>query len=609
MLVYGDHSEIVEPPQRVGEIGEQLGAIAHTPPGLSRHAALVSALIAAGELLQGVADHEFRQTQCDRRSPATDGLTDFTGALARAVVRSWDSGFRETGELPPLAEAVCLPETVEVRTPEGFAFYAVYPEAYVDAARRLDLAGRPRVIGIRSIGTTLAAVVAAALDAPPPITVRPLGDPFARRMAIALELESELLSGDAHYVVVDEGPGLSGSSFGAVAEWLEQRGVPAERIAFVPSHGGAPGQRASDEHRKRWQAAQRVPGDWGDELPILVRQWVADVTGAREAPLVELSAGEWRRHVYRSEGEWPATVPAWERRKFLVKTSGSRFLARFAGLGAIGERKLAMARALHVAGLTPEPVGLAHGLLVERWRDDARPLDRHEKPTADVARYIGTRARLFPAAEHSGASLTRLLEMCRRNVSLALGPEAASRLGRWDGAVDRLSRRIVRIRTDNKLDRHEWLRLPDRRLIKTDALDHHCGHDLVGCQDIAWDVAAAIAEFELNAAQANELVVAAQRWSGRDVDHELLEFYRVAYAAFRLAWAAAGAEMCSPGDADRQRLEARASRYSAQLQQLLLQGTRGAIGRNPWSVRRRNEPLRNKGRGQSVDEEDAALSC
>src|SRR5205823_11055584 len=97
-----------------------------------------------------------------------------------------------------------LPPAVELRTPEGFAYYAVYPEAYIEAARRLRLTAQPFVIGIRSIGTTLGAVVAAALNAPPPITLRPHGEPFARQVTIAAELEQELLGRDAHYVIVDE---------------------------------------------------------------------------------------------------------------------------------------------------------------------------------------------------------------------------------------------------------------------------------------------------------------------------------------------------------------------------------------------------------------------
>ena len=46
--------------------------------------------------------------------------------------------------------------------------------------------------------------------------------------------------------------------------------------------------------------------------------------------------------------------------------------------------------------------------------------------------------------------------------------------------------------------------LKDPTLLKTDALDHSEGHDLIGCQDIAWDVVGAATELELSAVLAAE---------------------------------------------------------------------------------------------------------
>ena len=70
----------------------------------------------------------------------------------------------------------------------------------------------------------------------------------------------------------------------------------------------------------------------------------------------------------------------WERRKFLVKAGGKPFLAKFAGLGRIGEEKLAAARALHSENMVPEPLALAHGFLIERWCADAEQLGPCERP-------------------------------------------------------------------------------------------------------------------------------------------------------------------------------------------------------------------------------------
>ena len=501
MLVYGDHRERVEPEERLQGLRERLPKIAAMAPGIERHGKLVGALVEAGQLLQGVADEGW---------PAVE-LNQFVYRLAAAVVRSWDSRFAALGEIPWVPQ-VDLPGEVELRLPEGFAFYAVYPEAYVEAARRLRLSAPPRVIGIRSIGTTLGATVAATLGAAPPLTLRPFGDPFARQV----ELPRGVPESDAHYLIVDEGPGLSGSSFGAVADALESRGVPLERIAFLPSHGGDLGSHASDAHRARWAKAQRAAAEFNTT-------WLAELFG----PLDNVTGSD----------------PS-ERRKFLGRHKGERVLLKFAGLGSIGERKLAIARSLHASGFTPVPIGFVHGFLVERWCEGAKPLDGGEKPIAEIGRYIGARSRLFPAEETDGASIAELLTMCRRNISLTFGSDACRILDSFD--TEALQARVRRVRTDNKLDRHEWLRLPGGKLVKTDAVDHHQTHDLIGCQDLAWDIGGAVTEFDLDAGETETLIAS----SGAAIGLELLDFCRIAYASFRLGRAVLAGQI---GEADRYR--------------------------------------------------------
>jgi len=493
MLVYGDWSDVADGSERLELLGKQVRSIASMCGGLERHALLVRALIEAGQLLQGVADQGW----------PTLAMSELVYGLASCVVCSFDSQFAHIGELP-LVPALDLPNRIELRLPEGFAFYTVYPEAYIKSARQLRLVSPARVIGIRSIGTTLAAIVAAAIGAPPPITVRPFGDPFARKA----ELPAEVLQDDVHYVIVDEGPGLSGSSFGAVADWLQDRGVPLQRIAFLPSHSDALGPHASEVHRKRWQDAQRIAAVF--EPDFLER---------RLGPLQAMAGGG-----------------PWQRTKYLAAKNGRRVLAKFAGLGSTGETKLAMARALHAAGFVPEPLGLFHGFLVEQWVDDARPIVRDDKLLTDAGRYLGARARLFAAEPGSGASIGRLLGMCRRNIDLGLGRTAGSLLRRFN-APD-LEGRVRRVRTDNKLQPEEWLRREEGRLLKLDALDHHQAHDLIGCQSIEWDIAGFAEEFRLDRSEQEQLIGAV----GLHIDRELLGFYRVAYAAFRLGQSALTAD-------------------------------------------------------------------
>ena len=87
-----------------------------------------------------------------------------------------------------------------------------------------------------------------------------------------------------------------------------------------------------------------------------------------------------------------------------------------------------------------------------------------------------------------------------------------------------------RSRTDNRLDRDKWLRLRNGRLLKTDALDHHRSHDLIGCQNAAWDVAGAVVEFDLSPAEAAQLIEA----SGPALVRDLIDFFLIAYASFRV---------------------------------------------------------------------------
>ena len=118
--------------------------------------------------------------------------------LARAIRHSWQAGFGVDSRdaltlyeiavaLRRLAAARGVPDVIRCKRAEGFAYYAVYPEAYLVAAERARMRapGPRRAIGIRSIGTALAALIGAATDGTLPATVRPRGEPFRRELAVA----------------------------------------------------------------------------------------------------------------------------------------------------------------------------------------------------------------------------------------------------------------------------------------------------------------------------------------------------------------------------------------------------------------------------------------
>jgi hypothetical protein len=519
MLVYGDQEEVVDVTSALAELRRDDGRWVS-------HDALRDRFIALSGLAQGIADADFATSGADRLRTSEQALLQALVALGTVLLRSWDEGCKG-GIAPPLPHLPDIPTQVIVREGEGYAHYALYPEAYGFAARALQLQAPPLIIGLRSIGSGLAAMAAAALGAPPPITLRPRGNPFDRSLSIDPDLGCHLLEGDQHFVIVDEGPGLSGSSFGCVADWLEDHGVSAERIAFLPGHAGDLGLQASERHRKRWHTAQRPVVQ-----PDRLAGWVAELVGEVES-WRDISAGAWRPLWSGSEEQWPAVVPAWERMKYLVHAGGSNWMVRFAGLGGVGRDKLTLARLLADQGFGPEVAGLTHGWLVLRWHDEAKPT----RPTLDeLEAYLSTRSTL---AARQGASIAELLTMTRRNL-----PELAS----WDPPSDELQALVRAVRIDGRLHAHEWLRLPGGRLLKADALDHHRGHDLVGGQDMAWDHAGAEIELGLRSSCSNPPLTA---------------FYRVAYCAFQIGAHTLGKGM-SP-EAERPRHDQAIARYRSAL--------------------------------------------
>lgn len=291
-------------------------------------------------------------------------------------------------------------------------------------------------------------------------------------------------------------------------------------------------------------------------------------------PLEDISGGAWRRHRYVSQHDWPPVNAQQERRKFLLRANGADWMFKFAGLGRYGEAKLTLARQLHAAGFTPEVAGFCHGFLLERWMAQVRPLDVRDvdpvRTAEQIGRYLGFRAGRFPASQAPGSSPAELLNMARENAEQALGGDSTRYFDRWTAnALRGIADRLIYVKTDNRMHAWEWLVLPDGRLLKTDALDHHAAHDLIGAQDIAWDVVGATAELELPESAEARLCATIERQCGRHTDRNVLEFYRPCYLAFQLGYYSMAVDVASHTD-EAARLNAAAQHYAQQLRALIL---------------------------------------
>jgi hypothetical protein len=100
--------------------------------------------------------------------------------------------------------------------------------------------------------------------------------------------------------------------------------------------------------------------------------------------------------------------------------------------------------------------------------------------------------------------------------------------------------------------------------MKTDALDHAFGHDLVGCQDVAWDLAGAAVEFDLGSDERETLVRWVESRTGRSISRRLVRALEPCYLALEIARLHFGLAM-SGQQGDQRRLQAADQRYSLKL--------------------------------------------
>jgi len=537
MLVYGDVEEIRQARDLQVEVAALLRRCYAHKVHVERHGDLVNAFLAGAELVGGLVDRQAAAAGCDSLTPVAEIGTRALLMLAHAVDISWRSGLLDATTIEAAGELIAaLPAdgALSLKPMEGYTHYAVYPESYAMAARRSRLPPQTRVIGIRGIGLSLGAMVAAALKSPDLVSVRPVGHPFDRRIALSPRLAARLLEGSpSYYAIVDEGPGLSGSSFSSVADWLVAHGVPRTRLRLFPSHLSDPGSEAGEERVRNWRAMTKhhVPMDQmllGGPL----ERWVGALAGPLTHPLADISWGHWRDRV-AAAGPAPL-APGQERRKFLARSNSDQWLVKYAGLRRWGERKLAIATHLQQAGHCPEVIGACHGFLVQRWVEapslPAATVSRHQL-VEEFASYLARRSEM--RSPFVGATPERLKHMAEHNTAEALGPSAGAAISARLADVPAAEAAIRPVLVDARMHQWEWL-VRAGRLIKTDAVDHALSHDLVGPQDIAWDVAGAVVEHELSERETAGLIAALELHSGRPFSRALLAFLLPCYLAFQL---------------------------------------------------------------------------
>ena len=505
---------------------------------LASNASLLDCLIEAGELESALAD---------ANAPGASASAVLTDALASRLTAGNPAS---TDGLASLAEKIEAPERIGISPPEGFTYYALHPLDFARVVERIPESSETyAVIGIRSIGTTLSAVTVSALKSQgrtaARITVRPVGHPYARTTEFSPEQErwiAEQLSRSAEFLLVDEGPGRSGSTFLSVVEALECLCVPRERIIVVGSREFDPERLCAENAGTRWRGLHYL-----STIPSVSTRFV---------DFSYLGGGDWRKYFLDQEHNWPESWTQTERLKFL--SPDRQMFFKFEGMGPIGSEVRERAFALAAAGFSPPVKDAGDGFLSYHVIDGTHLQRQAVNPSVleQIAHYCAFRVSEFRCASSNDSELRSMVHF---NVQQEFGHEPKLQ-------PEQLST-IDSVLVDGRMQPYEWIMSRSGELFKTDAISHGDNHFFPGPCDIAWDLAGTAVEWNLNREAIEFLLGQFGKFSGIDLSQRIQD-YMLAYCVFRLGFCKMATSATSDSE-EEARLNLSYMRYRGRAERLL----------------------------------------
>ncbi len=511
--------------QLVAEVTAYLPVRVDPSPGPAVADAPLRLLLAAGALECALAD--FWGAERDAFGPGHQAALRLSQAAAEAYLglpQAVDPAAAWAGLKTWLPSATTL---VTASRPEGFRYYALRPSAYVEPARQLAASippGPVLAIGLRTIGSSLAPVVAAVVKASGRacelLTLRPRGRPEDRAYAADAVVLRRVRHWPGQFAVVDEGPGLSGSSFGGAVRWLAGLGVSSRRVSLLPSWNPPASRLSHTVVAQEWDHWRKFPATEIQPDPA----WGTDLSG-----------GRWRGLLahFRRVPVWPQE----ERVKYLSRDR--RWMYKFSGLGVASAEAAYRSGCLARHGFSVGGAAEGEGWLRFPWLG-LRPLGQGAFSPDHWSEWAGGYFAFLRSAFALGPPQPpspELREMTAANVAALTGL-----------APPALPPESPPVRLDGRVMRFEWAIGGQGEFLKLDALDHGDDHFFPGPADIAWDLAAL--ECEFGPAMAYAVQASYQRRSGDCHLSRRLPWYRVAYAAFRAAFADFAHELVGPPDRD-----------------------------------------------------------
>ncbi len=502
---------------------------------ISKASSSLDALVRAGEIETALAD---------AASPDEGTWISITDALAGlACGRSED-----LGHLLALVGQASTKDDLRCSFPEGFSYYGLNPLDFGDIARSALPLKQPHaaVVGIRSVGSTLAALVSVTFRLlgiqSERMTVRPQGEPYRRITTLSAQQFAwirQMLKSGSEFFIVDEGPGFSGSTLFSVAQALEQAEVPRELITILcsrpidqPWTGSSSGRDLTNYRFFATGYGMRIPAE-------------ADR---------HIGGGLWRMMFYPEAAQWPPCWTDLERIKHVSVGCSSIF--KFEGFGRFGALAQSQAAVLADAGFSPALLSFADGF-AQYSRVKGNPLRRQDLNhdlISRMAEYCAFRAQHLAAPPGSPQSLLNMLQV---NLEIEFACKAPLRELQL----------VLPVYPDGRMMPHEWIARSGGEIIKTDSVGHGEGHQIPGPVDIAWDLAGAIVEWDMSSAESEFFLQEYQRFIGDDASNRIHD-YLMLYCSYRMAHCRMGAA-CMRNSADGAALWSEYQRHSQHLQQLL----------------------------------------
>lgn len=535
------------------------------------YSALTSLLLETAEFETGITDVF---------SPDVDNITypvkishEMTIASANLVYDAWKEKNISQNQVMSLKKSIAeivsinIQDKIPVCIPEGYAFYGLCPEMYLEAAEEFFDDKAPNVvtcIGLRTIGTSLCAIVDVALKRRNSdvlsITLRPKGHPFKRTIEISTQIRTQFLQRkNGWFAVIDEGPGLSGSSIGGTLEMLLELGIPMNRIVVFPSWLPAANSFICKKARELWPKVKKFSKDFSDV-------WIKNKKLERffnKNIEYDLSAGNWRWTLLKEKEKFPPVYIHHERRKFLLKDSGNhKYIAKWVGLGKYGEKLIERARMLAEYNLGPIVDHIVNGFLIvpfiQGWPISSSFMNETFMDFA--SKYFAFVKNKFPA--RLSVPYEKMEEMIHNNIEEGLGGSYLEKISkRINCSKDWYESDIVGV--DGKVMPYEWI-IGREKIWKVDQLEHHCDQFFPGCQNILWDIAAFSIEFNLDLEIENKFFDHFIAISKEKRIHERMPFYKTAYLAFKLGYVTIAAESLS-GTEDCEQFMKEKERYKKKL--------------------------------------------